>query len=287
MEWLQLQYFLVVAKHQHITNASRELNVSQPTISQSVKRLEDELGVPLFDRVGRSIVLNDYGKVLYKYATEASKLIDTAIFEIGSVKDAQSNSLTISYWTSSTMIPELLSAFTARYPYVKIRTVNPSCEHDFSFSFSAYSPPPFPCEIILQEEIFIAIPLSNPLSARSSLDLAELKDEDFICVTEHLPFRKMTDDFCRLAGFKPRIVLENEHYRTLEHLLNLGAGISFWPEKSWHSYATERAYKLVHIKSPMCMRAIYLSWPENYVFNNTALLFKNFVKSYFTGISPT
>lgn len=62
MELLQLRYFLMVAKTGHMTSAAQKLNITQPVLSKSIRHLEDEVGVPLFDRVGRRIQLNDYGK---------------------------------------------------------------------------------------------------------------------------------------------------------------------------------------------------------------------------------
>ena len=136
-------------------------------------------------------------------------------------------------------------------------------------------------EILLQEEICIAVPLSHPLAKYDSIDLKALERESFINVSNSLPFRKMTDGFCEMVGFEPTIILENEDYRTLEHLLNLGVGISFWPKKSWCHGSAEKHYKLLSITSPSCIRTIYLSWPENLRENKATELFRTFTKDYF------
>ena len=190
--------------------------------------------------------------------------------------------LRVQYWTSSSMIPELLSSFSSLYPYIQFRTVSETENYDFRFSISSYSaPPPSPFEMLLQEEIKIAVPLSHPLAQLDSVDLTTLKDEKFINVSNSLPFRSMTDEFCRLAGFEPNVILENEDYRTLEILLRIGAGISFWPEKSWLSSTSEKQYKLLHISYPHCMRTIYLSWHEDTLNSNSARIFKEYAKSFF------
>lgn len=82
MELLQLRYFLMVAKTGHMTSAAQKLNITQPVLSKSIRHLEDELGVPLFDRVGRRIQLNDYGKAFQKNISKVLKLLDYSVQEL-------------------------------------------------------------------------------------------------------------------------------------------------------------------------------------------------------------
>ena len=70
MEPLQIKYFMAVAQSQHIAQTAKQLNVSQPAISLSISRLEQELGVKLFNRIGRNIVLNEYGAAFYEHANK-------------------------------------------------------------------------------------------------------------------------------------------------------------------------------------------------------------------------
>ena len=282
MELLQLTYFLSVAKHEHITIAAKQLNVSQPSISQSITRLENELGVSLFDRKGRNIYLNECGKVFMSRVESALKTLKDAKDEIISINNIEQTVLHIRFWNSCTMIPELLSDFSDTYPYIKFKTVGRNCEYDLDFSFSSYAELPSPSEILLQEEICVAAPLSHPLSRRDSVDLSELKDEEFICVSSKLPFRQLTDGFCKLAGFEPNIILENEDYRTLEKLLSIGAGISFWPTRTWTVRKQNAKYKLLHVSSPICNRTIYVSWPPNRELSNSAHILKDYAKKYFS-----
>ena len=89
MELMQLRYFQVVALNQHITRSAEQLNVSQPAISVVISRLESELGVPLFDRSGRSIVLNAYGEVFLSRVNRILLDIDNAKKEINEMKGEQ------------------------------------------------------------------------------------------------------------------------------------------------------------------------------------------------------
>ncbi|MDR4935451.1 LysR family transcriptional regulator [Rossellomorea marisflavi] len=76
MDWHQINYFRTVATIQHITKAAKELAISQPALSRSIAKLEDELGVPLFDRKGRRIYLNRYGKMFLRRVEESIMQIE-------------------------------------------------------------------------------------------------------------------------------------------------------------------------------------------------------------------
>ena len=282
MDLLQLRYFLEVASQEHMTNAAKKLNVSQPTVSQSILRLETELGIPLFERNGRNIKLNSYGRAVYEPISTAIGLIDGLKTLTDTIKETGEKPITVSYWTNSSMIPRMLSAFSEAYPYIKIRTSNDAKNSDFNFAFETYGSLPQPCQILLQEEIGLAIPHSNPLSQRDSIALSEASGEEFISVSNNLPFRKKTEEFCQLAGFKPKVIIENEDYHTVEHLLNVGGGaISFWPQHSWIVANTPKKYNMVRISSPLCLRTIYMSWPENSTPSRAKDIFRNFCANFF------
>lgn len=286
MDINQLKYFITVAHCQHMTSAAEQLNISQPALSLSISNLEKELNVKLFDRVGRGLVLNEYGTAYLKHAESAVDLLESGYEELSLMQNS-STCLNINYWMSSDMIPRMLILFSEQYPYIKFNAANGIEDYSFRFSFSSYAGPPNePYDILLQEEICIAVPLSNPLSELDSIEsLNDLKDQNFICVSDRLPFRKITDEFCALADFQPKIILENEDYRTLEHLLNLGIGVSFWPMKSWISSQKTTKYKLLHIKYPICMRTLYLSHPLSLEMTPPAEIFRRFALSYFKNIA--
>src|SRR5690606_25174153 len=82
MELLQLNYFLTVAKHEHMTKAAQELRIAQPALSRTIQRLEEDLGVPLFDRKGRQICLNSFGKAFEAKVKAALHLLEEGRREI-------------------------------------------------------------------------------------------------------------------------------------------------------------------------------------------------------------
>lgn len=78
MDLLQLRYFIAVAETEHVTHAAESLNVAQPALTTTIKKLEKEIGFPLFERKGRGITLSKCGKYLYDYVAEAVKVIERA-----------------------------------------------------------------------------------------------------------------------------------------------------------------------------------------------------------------
>ena len=106
MDLLQLKYFCEIAREEHITRAAKNLNIAQPALSASLNRLEKELGVSLFDRVGRNISLNSCGQAFYQHISPALLLIENGIRAMEDFRTSEKNSLTL--------VPPSARAFSRR-----------------------------------------------------------------------------------------------------------------------------------------------------------------------------
>ena len=115
MDISQLKYFEVCANLENITKAADKLNIVQPALSQSIRKLEVELGVNLFDRIGRSIRLNDNGRILLKYTGQILALMESAKGELQDHIKRETGLLRIQILCGSSLIPELLSSFRTLY----------------------------------------------------------------------------------------------------------------------------------------------------------------------------
>lgn len=282
MELLQLKYFMTVAKHQNMTKAAEELFVAQPAISQSISRLEKEFDVKLFDRVGKTIQLNKYGETLLKYSKTIFKNVEGLQNEFDVIRDMSKDHIRILAWPSSTVIPRLLSAFSDQYPYITMQiTDNPDDgDYDFYFTTSAYEELPYPCDILLQEDILLAVSTSNPLAEYDSISLNQAKDEAFIVQPVTKPYRHICETFCKMAGFYPTIKYELDSSQTTCELIRLNQGVSFLPSRSWGRLAFP-GIKYLKIDHPICLRTIYLSWDEKRVFSTADTVFRTFAQNYF------
>ena len=97
MEWQQLEYFRIVAKTEHFRKAAELLNISQPALSRSIKKLEEELGICLFDRIGRSVKLNQFGRVFLKRVENGLNEISYGVEEINHLKNPYTGTVSIAF----------------------------------------------------------------------------------------------------------------------------------------------------------------------------------------------
>ena len=123
MEWQQLEYFRVVAKTEHFRKASELLAISQPALSRSINKLEEELGISLFDRTGRSVKLNKFGRLFLKRVENGLNEISIGIQEINQLKNPYTGTISIAFLQTLgiTVLPEIISHCTKQYPYVEIQ----------------------------------------------------------------------------------------------------------------------------------------------------------------------
>lgn len=285
MELLQLQYFQTVARLEHMTKAAEELRVAQPALSKTISRLEKDLGVPLFDRQGRQIRLNSFGKAFLKKAETALKALEEGRREVADLAGMERGSI---YLVTSTLerLSEPLAAFRSQYPEVNFRITQASMEEmgavlakgDVDFSFTA-----IPIEQlgirqldIVGEEVFLGVPPGHPLAGRKSVSLSETAEEPFICYKEGYPFRKMNDEFCRLAGISRHVVCEVDEPASIASLVSAGLGIAFVG-----SCSPNVSFVRIPIKDPVCYRTFRLAWLENHYLSAAALKFKDFLVQYY------
>ena len=113
MEWQQLEYFQMLAKIQHMTKAAEQLSISQPALSRSIARLEDELGVPLFERQGRSIRLNRYGELFVKRVHNIMREYQAGLQEIQQIVDPNHGEVSLGFLHTlgTNVVPDLIRHF--------------------------------------------------------------------------------------------------------------------------------------------------------------------------------
>ena len=121
MEWQQLEYFVTVAKLEHMTRAAEALAISQPALSRSISKLEEELGVPLFDRQGRSIMLNRYGELFLYRVQRMRKEYEKAVLELQELNNPELGDVSLGFtytWNEyCTRLDSCLSSETSPYPF--------------------------------------------------------------------------------------------------------------------------------------------------------------------------
>lgn len=283
---LALKYFQKTAQLQHLSKAAAQLHVAQPSLSRTIHALEEELGVPLFDRQGRNIVLNRYGEIVLKYADRVLLSVDGMRQELETARENESSTVTLSLYAASKIIPSLLTDFRKEHPHISFQILQQDTataegsRADLSL-FSSITPIENGHSVILlEEEIVLAMPETDPRASQDSVPLASFADAEFIGLQQGKSLRTIMDFYCRMAGFTPRINLECDSPGTVREFIRAGLGISFVPRITWHGVTDEKV-ALVPISSPRCRRYIGLSWDEHAYLSPSAVLLRDFLIAHF------
>lgn len=240
MKLIQLEYFIAVAEELHFGRAAERLHRSQPPISRQIRLLEDELGVELFNRNTQTVTLTRAGKVflqevrpalaqLKQAATVAKR---AAVGDIGSLSVGMTGSIMFG------ILPRILQEFRLRYPEITIDLrLAPKADqlaalkkHQLTIGLvrSLSHDPKLQHETLFDEPLSVAMGPSNPLAARAQIQVADLKNEDFIVYRgqSSISAADKIIHACHEAGFSPRVVQETDDMQSAAALASIGIGIT-------------------------------------------------------------
>ncbi|MEK4510457.1 LysR family transcriptional regulator [Paenibacillus sp. FSL K6-2524] len=287
MELLQLQYFLAVARLEHVTEAARSLHVTQSSLSKTIQRLEEDLGVPLFDRTGRKLRLNEFGSRFLRRAERALFELEQGKQEISDLSNPEHGTLELAVTTASTL-PNILREFRKKRPdiqfHVQMLTMKEmgTLLHRGEVDYCLSSPPlqgdDIECEIVFVDPILVAVPKGHRLADRSSISLAELRDEWFVGVKRGYGTRDLVDSICKSAGFAPKYVYEGDEPARLSALVEAEIGIAFIPSTARNA---REDIKYLQVENHELVREIALLWHRSRYISQAALEFREVVIEYF------
>lgn len=284
MDLLQLTYFKEIAELENISKASAKLMVAQPALSKVIKNLETELDIKLFDRIGKSIHLNDNGKILLKHTTEILRHLDDAKTELREQNGKLGGSVTISFQAATRLIPKILLGFKQEYPEIRViikmsENINEAdCD---LFIYSSGEKINAPNNIpLLKEPCCIALSKKHNLAFKKVLDMKDLSDEDFIILQAKQSLYELTTKCCLKAGFSPKITLECDQDAAIFTLIENNMGVSFIPQYTWDVKSNNMiCYK--PINGMECFRYINLKYRDSGYVSKAALLFSDYLKDFF------
>jgi len=284
----QLKYFRELAKTKHVTQTAEKLYISQTTLSSTINKLENQLGVKLFDRIGRSIHLNESGKKYLKYveiALEALEMGEDVIREEKEGKDS-----TISVATNNSRIWEkTLHDFLVKHPGCKINQNGADCslwhdmlisqEVDFVLTGSTDIPlAGLEYRIVQEDPLCLCVTANHPLAGRESVSLREVKDEPFINLPRSDAFRSYCDALFQQAGVEYKAVLECD-YTLRGSLIRSGFGIAITTRAGQKSSIFGPDVVFVPISDSFARRSFALFWNPRRKLGDAAEKFRNFIIS--------
>jgi len=274
MDLLQLKYFQEVAKHQHLTKAAQELKVSQPALSKMISKLEQSLGYQLFDRTGRQIRLNRFGKAYIQTVENVFLELKKGEKELAFLAEKQSELISVAV-TIPLILPELFGGFLEKNPKTRFRQYHAFSEKmksqletgviDIGISTVPLEGEDIEWYPVFQEEILLAVPLSHPLSQNKRIYLKDVENDPFIVMPEGYGFRDMTETFCASAGFYPNFAFEGDETGITFELVEKGLGVAFSPTIIKNQRVASLSIAELHIIEPPCFRSVGLVWQKNRV----------------------
>jgi DNA-binding transcriptional LysR family regulator len=294
MDLLQLKYFQTVARLEHMTQAARHLSIAQPSLSQMIARLEEELGVSLFDRQGRHLRLNQFGKAFLWHVERMLGELEEAKQEIADMAGTERGCIALAIVIPH-ILPDLLHTFLSDYPHVSFRlfhqhssqTVLQQLEQgeiDLGITSPPIEQPNIDWIPLMRDEIYLMVPPEHPLATRKSIDLHEVEHEPFISLKPGHTMRTLTDSFCQQAGFTPRVAFEGDDSSTIRGLITAGIGVGFASDLMLRGIPHPTISVALHIKEPRCQRSIGLAWRKDHYQSLVAQQFRTFVIHYFKNI---
>lgn len=292
MDLLQLKYFQVVARLENVTRAAEELHIAQSSLSKTIARLEESVGVPLFNRRGRRIELNQFGEIFLNRVKRSFSELEQGQRELADLAGLESGSVAVGA-TTSELLPDLFSKYLTHHPHVKIRLLQVtrpleiperlmSGEFDLCVSSLPIDHSEIQCKPLMTEKFFLAVPPNHRLAGCKSIQLSEIANDSFISLTPESEFRAITNDFCQQAGFAPNIVFESSTPEVIRSLVKTGLGIAFIPAYWWSGSNIDGLAVQLNIENPNCQRTIWLSWVKDRYLSSATRNLSEFMINYFS-----
>lgn len=246
MELRKLRHFVVLAEELHFGRAANRLAMTQPPLSLSIRSLESELGVQLFERTRRKVALTHAGAAFLK---EASNLLERATHAVELVRAAdrgESGQLAVGFMAASayTLLPSILRGFAAHFPNVRLELRELTLPQQFEalrrgdIHVGLVRPPVTDAELaaetLLEERLLVALPSRHRLLARSRISVKQLRNEPLVMFQRApgLVLHDIVMRFCLENGFTPRIAQEASQTHVVVGLVSGGIGVALVPESA-------------------------------------------------------
>jgi len=229
-----IRYLLAVAEHRNFTRAAEALHVSQPTLSQQIRQLEDSLGAALFDRSGRSIRLTDAGEAYVRFARLALQDLEAGKRAMHDVQDLSRGSLRLAMTPTFTayLIAPLLHRFHSLYPGITLSVEEMTQDRleaalaedrlDIGIAFTGMHLADIQSEALFSETLSLMVGATHPQAIGKVLTADGLEQQSLVLLSQDFATRQHIDLYCRQHGIVPRIAIEANSISAIVELVRRG-----------------------------------------------------------------
>jgi LysR family transcriptional activator of glutamate synthase operon len=290
METDALRWFQQVAEGTTVTEVSEEAAVTQSGVSRALARLEAEVGAPLLRRSGRTLRVTHAGAVFKRHADALLRELDDGIAAVSQLIEPGTGTVALAFQQSlgTWLVPDLVRTFRAGHPNVSFRLTQVRDElqsaaldggqADLEIGTRRPDGPAVHSRPVAVEPLRLALPRDHRLGGRPRMALADVSGEPFISLRPASALRKLTDDLCQQAGFRPAVVFEGDDLSTVRGFVAAGLGVAIVPaprEGSPESAAGPVVYR--EIAGTGAVREICLTWSAERRLLPSAELFRQHV----------
>lgn len=247
MELLQLKYFCAAAQTENFSKTAAKFTVPVSNISQSIKRLEKELGKELFFHNGNRVQLNNEGKQFYSYAQSALTLLDEGREKVLQSLNKLSGDIRLVCTNNYKAITVAIEKFIKKHPDVNFVIYHSLDKNeDFDVLISDGFPNEYGKKIFLfEEEIMVAMKKKHRLSDKKSVSVKNLENEHFIALSSSESLKNIMVSACRAEGFSPNFAVQTYSTSFMRRYIEIGLGISFVPASWSKKYSNEIEFKRI------------------------------------------
>jgi LysR family hydrogen peroxide-inducible transcriptional activator len=292
MEMHQLRYMVAVARKGNFSRAAELCHVSQPSLSQQIQKLEDELGERLFDRMRREVRLTPAGEAFLHRAVRILEEVDSAKREATDAKEMLRGVVSVGVLPTIApyLLPHVMAEFTVRFPGLEIvvqedttaRLLKLTLAYEIDFALASHPIDDARLEVqeLFSEELLLALPPGHRLARKRTIRAADLAGERLIVLKEGHCLGDQVLRFCDRGDLHPNISFRSAQLETIQSLVRAGLGISLIPAMAAQSERSDLP-EYRSLSEPRPNRKIVTLWPKHRPPSRAANEFLKLISSRF------
>jgi LysR family transcriptional regulator, transcription activator of glutamate synthase operon len=275
MELRQLRYLVALDDERHFTRAAQREHVAQPALSQQIRRLEEEVGLPLVERTTRRVALTDAGEALVARARRILHEVEGAQAELAALSGVQTGRVTVGviHTMGPVDVSLALAIFHQRHPDVELTVREQSSEElaemlrvdELDLAFLSVTERieshGLGLHQLVSEELVVILPRDHRLAGHREVKMVDLAGEGFISYRSGARLRELLISAAQQAGFEPRVTLESNESRRIRRMVERGMGVAILPRSDADGPGGDVA--VATLTEPSLSRDITLAWRED------------------------
>lgn len=292
MQLLHLYYFKLLAENEHLLNTAKQIHISPPALSSTISKLEAELNVVLFDRIGRNIKLNNNGKILYVHVCNIFSEIDKIQAELSKQNLPEQITLKVGVTTPS-IWNEGICHFMIEHPDIPVNHSILHSNHlndmDYLNNFDLIltdindiSNRSWESRMVIEAAPVLLVNKNHPFASRKRISLYETRNENFIALSPSYSIRTYFDDICKKANFIPKIIAETD-FILRNQLIMQGSGITIGTTLGTKALSTSENELIVAVPldSGTPMRILSVFTKKGVALSREIELFRDYIIDYY------